>query len=429
MYRLLPLFLLICFTTLSAEEPIIVRLATEKQLVPVKLDPVRDDNAGLSSNYLKQLNDVLRFDLNNNGRTTTEKKAGQDSFYTVRLTVANRTLQAQLFAAHSDSAKGISGVALSGKISEDRRKIHKVADVIYKALFNSEGIATTKILYTMKNSSLKQEEWLSDVWEADYDGANAHQLTRNAGYCVTPTYIPPKPGFNAGNFLYVSYKTGQPKIYIGSLKSGSGQRLTMIRSNQLMPTITRQRDQVAFICDVTGNPDLFLQPFDSLQGAVGKPRQIFASHLATQGTPTFSPDGKQIAFVSDKDGSPRVYAMDIPNPGTSLKQIRPKLISKYARGSTAPAWSPDGKKIAYCSLTEGTRQIWIYDFEKDEEFQITKGSGHKENPTWAPNSLSLIFNTNQNNRGELYLVNLSGSKATKITSGTGHKRFPSWEPR
>lgn len=429
MFRLVPLFLLICFTPLVAEEQIVVRLATEKQLVPVKLDPVRDDNSGFSSGYLKQLNDVLRFDLNNNGRTTTGKVAGQDPFYTVRLTIANRTLQAQLFAAHSDNAKGVSGIVLSGTLAEDRRKIHKVADVIYKALFNSEGIATTKILYTIRRPSSKPGEWLSDVWEADYDGANARQLTHGAGYCVTPTYVPPKPGFSAGNFFYVSYKTGQPKIYLGSLKNGSGQRFSMIRSNQLMPTISRQRDQVAFICDVTGNPDLFLQPFDSSQGAVGKPRQIFAGHLATQGTPTFSPNGKQIAFVSDKDGSPRVYAMDIPPVGASLKEIRAKLVSKYSRGSTAPAWSPDGKKIAYCSLTDGARQIWIYDFEKDEEFQITKGEGHKENPTWSPNSLSIIFNTNQNDRGELYLVNLSGSKATKITSGSGQKRFPSWEPR
>jgi len=49
---------------------------------------------------------------------------------------------------------------------------------------------------------------------------------------------------------------------------------------------------------ITTNPDLFVQPYDPEQGPVGKPRQIFAARLSTQGTPTFSPNGKRIAFVS-----------------------------------------------------------------------------------------------------------------------------------
>jgi TolB protein len=268
------------------------------------------------------------------------------------------------------------------------------------------------------------------VWESDYDGENVRPLTSNSGYSVTPLYVPPKSGFATGSFFFVSYKTGQPKIYYQSLNdSASARRLTLLRGNQLMPAISRQRNKMAFISDVTGNPDLFVQDFSPEAGAIGKPYQIFSAHLSTQGSPTFSPDGKQIAFVSNKDGSPRIYSIEVPAPGTSLNQIKPTLITKRNRESTAPAWSPDGTKLAYCSITQGVRQIWVYDFITREEKQVTQGQGNKENPSWAPNSLHLVFNSSDAGACEVYMINLNQPDAVRITTGAGEKRFPNWEPR
>ena len=162
-----------------------------------------------------------------------------------------------------------------------------------------------------------------------------------------------------------------------------------------MPAVSQQRDKVAFISDVTGNPDLFLQNFSPEKGAIGKPQQIFSARQATQGSPAFSPDGSRVAFVSDKDGSAKIYVIQIPEPGASLKDIKATLISKANRENSAPTWSPDGTKLAYCSKTSGDRQIWIYDFNTKKEKQITQGTGHKENPSWAPNSLHLVFNSTE----------------------------------
>ena len=279
----------------------------------------------------------------------------------------------------------------------------------------------------MKNKGVKPNNWLSEVWESDYDGGNPRQITHDAGYCVTPVYMPPKTGNASGSFFYVSYQNGQPKIYVASLKDGEAKRFSFLRGNQLMPAISFQRDKVAFINDITGNPDLFLQPFNTETGPIGKPQQIFATYQATQGTPSFSPDGRSIAFVSNKDGATRIYVMAIPAPRTPLKNISAKLITKINKESTSPAWSPDGKKIAYSALTNNIRQIWIYDFDRNEEKQLTSGPGHKENPAWASNSLHLIFNSTGPAGSELYLINLNQPDAIKITSGQGEKRFPNWE--
>jgi len=437
---------------LNAEAPIVVNLATEAKRIPLYLPHLITEGSGFDADYGNRLEQVFQFDFENNGMTvllpvTKERDKlvdpqsfdwtpvaatwkGLGAYYVLKVQVKDKKLSARLFAANTETVRSVNDIPLTGDINTDRRKVHQVSDTIYKALFGTDGIASTRILYTVKNSQ-QDSKWASELWESDYDGANRRKLSfEGGGYVVTPVYLPPKPGFGSGTVFYVSYQTGQPKIYYQSLTDGSQpRRLTTLRGNQLMPAISRQRDKIAFICDVTGNPDLFIQPFNPDVGAVGKPYQIFSSKLATQGSPTFSPDGKQIAFVSNKDGAPRIYVMPVPAPGTSLKDIKATIVTKHNQESSAPAWSPDGTKLAYCSSVKGVRQVWLYDFATKEERQLTQGPGNKENPTWAPDSLHLVFNSTDPGASDLFLINLNQSNAVKITSGPGEKRFPSWEPR
>lgn len=427
------------------EEQLVVRLATECPLLPVYLEEFEDAGSGFDAAYMKKLESVLTFDLNQNGMTFIQKRqAGKlptditkyaklckdlGVYYLVKTQVKDKTLAVRVFSAANAQVKGIDGISLKGQLNVDRQQIHQVANVIHKELFGKPGIADTHILYTIRNKVPGKNDWVSEVWEADYDGHNARQITKDGHYCLTPSYIPPLKGKASGSFSYVSYKTGQPKIYVCSLHDGVAQRLSYLKGNQFMPAVSPQRDQVAFISDATGNPDLFLQPFKPEEGVTGKPVQLFSSTLATQGTPSFSPDGQRIAFVSNKDGTPRIYMMDLPKTGERAKKIEPKLLTKYNAESTAPAWSPDGTRLAYCALTDGVRQIWVYDFSKNEESQLTRGPGNKENPSWASNSLHLVYNSTDPGSSELYLINLNQPDAVKISMGDGEKRFPSWEPK
>lgn len=434
------------------ETPLLVNLSTEQQLQPLFLAKFIDANTGFSPSYIEQLEQVLQFDLGHSGhfqllpqsreRASLTSKAlnepgivkewkNANALYVIKIQIKDKKLEASLLSVNANNLKRFEGFALSGELNQDRQQLHQLADALVKSLFGTSGIASTHLLYTRKYRIENLNKWNSELWECDYDGANARKvLDDHNGYCVTPIYIPPKPGFQSSMFFYVTYKKGQPKIYLGSLVSCAGQQLTHLRGNQLMPAISHQRDKIAFISDVTGNPDLFLQDFSPEKGPIGKPRQIFATHQATQGSPTFSPDGKQIAFVSNKDGSPRIYVLDIPPPETKLKDIKARLISRMNRESSAPCWSPDGTKIAFCARNGHDRQIWIYDFQRDEERQLTEGGSNKENPSWAPNSLHIVYNSTGKQGAELFLINLNDPRPIKIQDGLdGEKRFPSWEPR
>lgn len=414
--------MIFCCFPLLAEEDIVVHLQSHDQRHTIAVLPSKCD-----SDLLK----IFCFDLNHNGYTKVVNTNGslsdvnfwkqQGVDYVAQLTTDQNTLLAKVLNIKTGKMKQIGNLSLNGDLSKDRKKVHEVSDAICHSCFNASGIASSRILYTLRSrNGSNSSNWISNIWESDYDGANATQITHDGHLCVTPIYMPVK----GDGFLFVSYKIGQPKIYRYSTKDHALSRLCYLRGNQLMPSISPKKDLVAFISDISGNPDLFIQEFSIEKGLIGKARQIFAAPFATQGTPTFAPDGDKLAFVSDKDGTARIYVMPVPERGAGDV----KMISKRNRGNTSPAWSPDGKKIAYCSMTKGVRQIWVYDFDKNEEIQLTDGSSHKENPMWAANSLHLMFNTETRSSAELFLINLKQREAVKISSGLGEKRFPAWEP-
>lgn len=440
-------------STAFAEAPqnpeIRVQLTTASSLIPVYMGRFRGETS-FDRNYLNQLEDVLQFDLNHNGSTRAlpindhkEKvlKEGLSSnvwksmgiAHVMKVDISGKALSLALFSSQSGTVKEFKDISLTGELAQDRRQIHKLADAIHKALFNKEGIATSRILFARQAKEVRADNpegagWASEIWECDWDGHNPHQITNERSYCVTPVYIPANAKFPGANdrFLYVSYKQGQPKIFLASMKEGVGKRLIDLRGNQVLPAISPQRDKVAFICDASGRSDLFMQSFNPQTGEVGKPVQLFSYPHSTQASPTFSPDGMRVAFVSDKDRHMRIYV--IPSTGSG-RRVNPLLITKQNSENSCPSWSPDGRKLAYSAKTGGVRQIWVYDFATQEERQLTSGAGNKENPTWAADSLHIAFNSTDASSSELYVVNLNQPEAIRITKGQGKNHYPTWGPR
>lgn len=410
------IFLLFLILPSQAQEEIIVHLSSS---VPCCKTYVNLNGID------KEAANVLKYDISHNGFCLLTKEKNEADFI---IEGKDHNGQLLLTAEHTQLKRKIAlqPLLLTGDLSKDRVKFHTAADLLCKEFFGISGIARSRILYAArKKESSDSTKWTADLWIADYDGANAKRVTNENALCVTPTLLPSKIGSSALSFFYVSYREGEPKIFLGN--QGMTKRLTYMLGNQLMPAISRQLDQIAFISTVHGREDLFIQAFSIEHGVTGKAKKLFSAPMATQGTPTFSPDGKKIAFVSNKDGTARIYLMKIPRNHEERIDCPLQLISKKNRENTAPNWSQDGRKIAYSALTNGVRQIWIYHVDKEIEEQLTFGEVHKENPVWAADSLHLLYNTASYENAELYMMDINQRRPTKITMGPEDKRFPAWE--
>lgn len=346
--------------------------------------------------------------------------------YLILPEICKDLLQIEVFSFYPYFSSKVFVISLSKDFLVDQAAVHNTHDAIIQFLFKEPGIASSHILYvkTMPKYSALQNS-ISEIWEMDYDGKNPRKIIANNSLNLNPVYFPNSVDDKDKKFLFVSYIQGQPKIFTSSIQGQELQSLTSLRGNQILPNISRQSDKVAFICDATGRPDLFLQHLHSTGQSVGKPIQIFSKPHSVNASPSFSPDGNKLAFVSDMDWTPRIYLLDLRKEN-SIDNLA--CITKKNRENTAPSWSPDGKKIAYSAKTNGIRQIWIYDLNTQEENQITTGPHHKENPFFAPNSLHIVYNTT-GRESHVYMVDINRKKTMQITYGPEISHYPAWEPK
>ena len=117
----------------------------------------------------------------------------------------------------------------------------------------------------------------------------------------------------------------------------------------------------------------------------GPIRQLTTSPGATTVRPAWSPDGKRIAYQSDIEGTFHIYVMNAD--GTNTKQIS----SGKDIDDRHPAWSPDGNAIAVDSGTPTKREIWIIDVASQRRTQVTKLGNIATFPSWSPDGKRLAF--------------------------------------
>jgi len=96
-------------------------------------------------------------------------------------------------------------------------------------------------------------------------------------------------------------------------------------------------------------------------------------------------------------------------------------ITKAYEYDSAPAFSPDGTKIAYVSYQDDTQNMWIIDSEgKEEPKRITNTATLDNRPTWSPDGKSIIFSSaklNDNAEPKLCIVNSNGTNLRQLGKG------------
>jgi TolB protein len=125
-------------------------------------------------------------------------------------------------------------------------------------------------------------------------------------------------------------------------------------------------------------------------------------------SPAWSPDGKTIAYVSFENKHAAIYLQDV-NTGKRL------TLSASPGINGAPAWSHTGKKIALVLTKTDYPKIYVMDLVTGNLKQITDGWSLDTEPNWAPDDQSLLFTSNRGGNPQIYRYYFANGKIERLT--------------
>jgi tricorn protease len=157
----------------------------------------------------------------------------------------------------------------------------------------------------------------------------------------------------------------------------------------------------------------------------GDVRNLTRTTGAVERDPAWSPDGKSIAYFSDESGEYALHIVEQSGFGT----VRKIGLGNPPSFFYAPTWSPDSKKIAY---TDKRLNFWYVDVDKGTPVKVD--SDRFEDPSvtlsvaWSPDSQWLTYSKFlESHLRSVFVYSLETGKVSQITSGVGDARYPVFE--
>jgi Tol biopolymer transport system component len=134
--------------------------------------------------------------------------------------------------------------------------------------------------------------------------------------------------------------------------------------------------------------------------------------------PAVAPEGSEIAAVI---GDLSCIGKDCPQ---QLRLYRDGVESKVlveSGAAAAPAWSPDGKRIAFVWDRDGSMAVWTVDVATGEVAQVSRGPDDSE-PAWSPDGTEVVFSRDC----DLFVQAVNGGEARQITDTRRCEISPTW---
>jgi TolB protein len=345
------------------------------------------------------------------------KQLGADGLVigTVRRTATGLVVQMRLI----DVATGRHAMAreYSGSIksfSNARLYAHTASDEIHRQQRSLRGVARTKLAFSSDRDMQRVKEPvagrnISNIYISDYDGANQQRVTVSRSLDIMPAWSP-----DSKAIAYTSYRTGFQDIIVSYIYEGRLANPTAGTSEKqnFLPAWSPDGSKLAFTSNRDGNSEIYVVNRD------GSGMRRLTNHPAIDVTPTWSPTGTQIAFTSDRTGSPQIWVMNAD--GSELNKITNES------WCDRPTWSvPPNNEIAYAAKTGAGFDIRIFDFATRTIRTITDGIGSNESPAFSPNGRHVAFTSTRAGKAQIFVVDRDGKNLRQLTRN-GMNRYPNW---
>ncbi len=310
------------------------------------------------------------------------------------------------------------------------------------------------VAYTVTNTTLKEDKSKTRIWMAPALGGIPLPMTGEGSSANSPQWSPD------GKYLsfLASRKEGKSQVWALDRRGGEAQQLTDIPQGvsaykwspdgkRLLLSLRDPKpedlendeakkkakkpepwiiDRLQFKRDRSGYLDNRHTHFYVFELGAKEPIQITSGEF-DDSQPAWSPDGKKIAFVSNRTDNPDgnsnsdiwIVASDNTDKGQTLHQL-----THNPGSDSSPAWSPDGKSIAYVTVIEpdiiwyATSHLAIISVQEGEPQILTRSLDRNvSSPRFSPDGTSIYFLLEDSAERHLARIGIDGNNLKRPVSG------------
>lgn len=136
--------------------------------------------------------------------------------------------------------------------------------------------------------------------------------------------------------------------------------------------------------------------------------------------PSFHPKGERVCFAI-----PTASGQEIASVGRDGKDRKTLTVGGM---NNWPAYSPDGKRIAFCSSRDGALALFVMNADGSDAKRVGKLEGMQMRPCWSPDGTRLAFTWNRDGVYGIHAIKLDGGGLARLTESSERSDYATWHP-
>jgi TolB protein len=124
--------------------------------------------------------------------------------------------------------------------------------------------------------------------------------------------------------------------------------------------------------------------------------------------PAWSPDGRKMAYVSFEQKKPVIYIQ-------TLADGKRQALASFRGSNSSPAWSPDGSRLAIVLSKDETSQIYLIASDGGDPKRLSAGGAIETEPVFSPDGQWLYFTSDRGGSPQIYKVSMAGGAPKRVT--------------
>ena len=215
----------------------------------------------------------------------------------------------------------------------------------------------------------------------------------STGFFSGPNWSP-----DGSQIVFASKASGNADIYVINSDGSALKKLTDDPLPDLSPVFSADGKEIFFVRDIYGKAKLFRMNAD------GSDARPLTGKEGYEMSPGISPDGRTLLFSGDRvDGKSK--ALDIFSVQLGDLSSEKILASRPSHDGMA-VFSPDGRKVAFTSLGDGNREIYVMNADGSGLFRLTRNKAEDTYPAFSADGRGVIFSSNREGKFQIYQVAL-----------------------